>query len=61
MRRLPFKLDNGVNPIYIEVDHTIEGHVVIRKHDWKLILKILSYSNEINEFNDVDWKSGVSV
>lgn len=54
MRRLPFKLDTGVNPIYIEVDHTIEGHVVIKKHDWKLILKILSYSNEINEFNDGD-------
>lgn len=51
MEKLPFKLDTGVNPIFIEVDHTIEGHVVVKKNDWTLILEVLSHSNEVNEFN----------
>ena len=52
MEKLPFKLDSGVNPIFIEVDHTIDGYVVVKKHDWNLILEVLSHSNEIKEFDE---------
>lgn len=52
MEKLPFKLDSGVNPIYIEIDHSIEGHIIVKKHDWELILDVLSHNNEIREFNE---------
>jgi hypothetical protein len=47
-----FWADKMPTPIFIEVDHTIEGHVVVRKHDWELILKVLAQNNEVREVED---------
>jgi len=44
--------DDMPSPILIEVDHTVEGHVVVRKRDWELILKALKEYNTVLEVGD---------
>jgi len=44
--------DKMPSPICIEVDHTAEGHVVVKKHDWELILKALREHNTVYEVDN---------